>query len=209
LPRRIVDYGNVSIKAEIKIGQSSVGVLSTGRKFIFGFVPSLATSSTGSGRQIEPVSEPLMSCYDLRVQGMYITARGLTEFASVLPLVRDWSSEAPESVRKAFYASEAARLIVSMYKARNIEKTILEIKYLVSFWTDECATEAKEAVLRIANERGEQPNFEEAGAIHFASSATRQSSYTIDAFVTPGGKTASKQSSDSVKLVYQIQWHRE
>lgn len=181
-------------KSEIKIGQTFVGVLSTGREFIFGFVPCYSS---------------MEKLQNLIVQGTCITEHGLQHvfemdiFSSASALFRplwtcDYSPEAPENIRRAFYASATAKMLLETFHSKNSEGQILKrIKHEVGLWTDKCAIESKETLLRIASEWAS--NRKQVDAIHFASSATKQNSLVIQTLQTPGAKSASMQSSNLVR----------
>ena len=171
---------------KIVIGDRHVGVLSTGRKFIFGFVPGEQSSWLYGAR--------------ISLHGLSVTDTGLIYSTSNLPMFNDSIKIAPDNIRQAFYQAEASRMITGFYQNRtaNPKPVVEATRAALEMWlADPVAIEHRETVLRIANDIL-RPAVGLRRAVHVASSASKQTSYVIDAYATPGGSRAGRTASEIV-----------
>jgi len=171
---------------KVVIGDRYIGVLSTGRKFLFGFVPGEQNSWLHGARLV--------------MHGLAITETGLLYTTVNLPMFSDSTKIAPDNIRLAFYQAEGARIISGFYfdRSKNPKPLVDAARATLELWlADPVAIEQRETVLRIANEIL-RPAVGLRNAVHVASSASKQNSYVLDAYATPGGSRAGRVASEIV-----------
>lgn len=159
-------------------GQASVGVLSNDRCFLAGFVP------------------PKTQSFDLlSLRGLAITEDGIRERLLNFKSLVSTDIQVTEEITKAFYKAETAKIINILFDKPSKTK-VDRAKNVVLGWTDPIAAEERERVLRIIRDLLKHgPEKTSNQAVFYASSATKQTSYILDEFSTPGASKSGKLAS--------------
>lgn len=133
-------------------------------------------------------------CKDFKIYYTLITENGLKNVEENVNVVVTLAPVSDE-IKKAFYCYKASKMIkkLLLLKTRNdvFVKKVKKYKTTLEKWTEVCASEPRESVLRLIKD------FKiDAAAVCMANTLARQTSYVNDIYATPASLSMVKSARE-------------